>query len=162
MTANKIISMIMIVRFKGGFFRWCNQPPCNNTACKANHTSETLPDGSPRPGQCMEACGQSAPNVEEQRGWASRVELYKCKHCQTTTRFPRYNNPSTLLETKKGRCGEWANVFCLICRALALDAWWVLDFTDHVWVELWIPSLQRYVHVDPCERAFDAPLMVLN
>ena len=34
------------------------------------------------------------------------------------------------------------------------------DFTDHVWGEVCIPSLQRYGHVDPCERAFDAPLMV--
>ena len=77
------------------------------------------------------------PSPEEQTsGWAGRVEIYKCQNCSKITRFPRYNNPSKLLSTRTGRCGEWANAFCLICRALALDARWVLDFTDHVWVEV--------------------------
>ena len=39
------------------------------------------------------------------------------------------------------------------------DVRYVLDMTDHVWSEIWIPTLGRYVHVDPCERALDTPLM---
>ena len=35
----------------------------------------------------------------------------------------------------------------------------MLDFTDHVWVEVFISSLNRFVHADPCERALDTPLM---
>lgn len=35
----------------------------------------------------------------------------------------------------------------------------MLDFTDHVWIEVWLPSLRRFVHVDCCERALDSPLM---
>jgi peptide-N4-(N-acetyl-beta-glucosaminyl)asparagine amidase len=64
-----------------------------------------------------------------------------------------------LLKSRTGRCGEFANAFCLICRSLGLDARYVLDFTDHVWVEMWMPSRGRYVHADPCERALDNPLM---
>ena len=28
-----------------------------------------------------------------------------------------------------------------------------------MWCEVWLPSLQRFVHCDPCERALDTPLM---
>ena len=36
---------------------------------------------------------------------------------------------------------------------------YVLDFTDHVWAEVYSDHLGRWVHCDPCENAFDAPLM---
>ena len=35
----------------------------------------------------------------------------------------------------------------------------VLDFTDHVWAEYWSKSKARWVHLDPCEDAFDQPLL---
>lgn len=31
-----------------------------------------------------------------------RTEMYNCRACGSTTRFPRYNDPGKLLET---RCG---------------------------------------------------------
>ena len=108
----------------------------------------------------MKNGGQVGPSPEETTaGWASRTELYECNDCKRITRFPRYNNPSKLMTSRTGRCGEFANAFCLICRSLGFDARYVLDFTDHVWVEVWIPSLNRFVHADPCERALDTPLM---
>ena len=37
-------------------------------------------------------------------GWASRVELWTCGACGSETRFPRYNNPRTLLfESRTGQ-----------------------------------------------------------
>jgi peptide-N4-(N-acetyl-beta-glucosaminyl)asparagine amidase len=81
--------------------------------------------------------------------------LSLCKPC----RFARYNDPSILLQTRRGRCGEWANCFVLCCRALGLDARYILDFTDHVWAEYYSAQLGRWVHLDPCEAAYDQPLL---
>ena len=103
----------------------------------------------------MEGIGGDQPSEQERReGEAGRVETYRCNECTKITRFARYNDPAFLVAEplhRRGRCGEWANAFCLICRAIGLDARYVLDFTDHVWVEIWVPSLGRYVHADPCE-----------
>lgn len=39
-----------------------------------------------------------------------KVELYRCTKCQALVRYPRYNHALKLMETRTGRCGEWANV----------------------------------------------------
>ena len=138
--------------FKCDFFKWTNAPACD--ACKA------LGDAAPRK-RGMHAVGMAPPtDYERNVCWAQRVELHKCKACDAVTRFPRVNNPSILLtSSRRGRCGEWANAFCLLCRTLGIDAAYCMDWTDHVWTEVWIPSLKRYVHVDSCERALDTPLV---
>ena len=64
----------------------------------------------------------ATPTEEELRYGAHRVEAYECGSCGQTTRFPRYNHPGKLLETRRGRCGEWANCFTLCCRAMGWDA----------------------------------------
>jgi hypothetical protein len=133
--------------FKRSFFKWCNQPGCTTPSCDQN-------------GKPPESLGMGQATDEERNvHWASRVEIYRCTKCQTILRFPRINNPRSLLETRRGRCGEWANCFGLICRSLSLDTRWVIDYTDHVWVEVWIDSLGRFVHIDPCEMALDTPLL---
>ncbi|CAM9916373.1 unnamed protein product, partial [Choristocarpus tenellus] len=58
-----------------------------------------------------------------------------------------------------GRCGEFANCFTLLCRSVGLEARHVLDWTDHVWTEIWIPAKNRWMHSDPCENKLDCPLM---
>ena len=62
--------------------------------------------------------------------------------CNGYTRFVRYNDPGKLLQTRTGRCGEWANCFTLCCRAMGYDARYVYDVTDHVWTEVYSETLE--------------------
>ena len=64
---------------------------------------------------------------------------------------------SVLLDNTHNYKYETSNT--LSSNAMHSDVRYVLDLTDHVWSEIWIPELDRYVHIDPCERAFDKPLM---
>ncbi|KAG7533579.1 Rad4/PNGase transglutaminase-like fold [Arabidopsis thaliana x Arabidopsis arenosa] len=122
-------------------FRWVNEPPCD--FC-----------GNKTIGQ-----GMGNPLTSELAYGANRVELYRCTMCPTITRFPRYNDPLKLVETKKGRCGEWANCFTLYCRSFGYDSRLIMDFTDHVWTECYSHSLKRWIHLDPCEGVYDKPML---
>lgn len=130
--------------FKESFFKWVDKPNC--TSCGKVAVSVTN-------------CSSGGCTPEEISDGANRVEIYNCTDCNKEVRFPRYNNPAKLLETKSGRCGEWANCFALCCRAAGLETRWVNDGLDHVWVEIWSDDLQRWVHCDPCENVIDTPLM---
>eukprot|EP00927_Polykrikos_kofoidii_P059446 TRINITY_DN54599_c0_g1_i1.p1 TRINITY_DN54599_c0_g1~~TRINITY_DN54599_c0_g1_i1.p1 ORF type:complete len:688 (-),score=123.35 TRINITY_DN54599_c0_g1_i1:264-2261(-) len=125
--------------FKIEFFRWTDSPSCD--ACGQKTTKNE---------------GMGEPCEEELRYGATRVEQWRCVGCDAVSRFPRYNDPARLLETRHGRCGEWANCFTLCLVSLGFDARLVVDWTDHVWSEVRLGD--RWVHCDPCEMSLDAPL----
>eukprot|EP01065_Artemidia_motanka_P004184 TRINITY_DN12007_c0_g1_i1.p1 TRINITY_DN12007_c0_g1~~TRINITY_DN12007_c0_g1_i1.p1 ORF type:complete len:452 (+),score=111.48 TRINITY_DN12007_c0_g1_i1:67-1356(+) len=124
--------------FKHDFFRWVDALTCD---C----------------GSKTENAGPLHPNAEDLKFHAMRVEAHVCKTCGNVNRFPRYNHPVKLIETRQGRCGEWANCFAAICHALGFGVRKVVDWTDHVWCEVWDES--KWVHTDPCENAVGKPLM---
>ncbi|KAG5264212.1 hypothetical protein AALO_G00251200 [Alosa alosa] len=146
-----LLVMELLQWFKGEFFSWVDSLACSRCGGKT------------------QSAGSLPPSDDDLRWDASRVENHFCKacqfstrfprYCQFSTRFPRYNNPEKLLETRRGRCGEWANCFTLCCRALGLEARYVWDSTDHVWTELYSESQERWLHCDPCENACDKPLL---
>jgi peptide-N4-(N-acetyl-beta-glucosaminyl)asparagine amidase len=130
--------------FKSDFFTWTDKPKCPK--CDTNHY--------------IYAVGSDKPTQDERdEGHVRRVELYACNQCRNPVRFPRVNHPQKLMETRTGRCGEWANAFCCLVRALGNETRFVVDWTDHVWVEVYIQDEKRWVHMDPCEDAYDTPLM---
>jgi len=135
--------------FKREFFRWCDAPPCD--VCGAS---------GPELVSCV---GMTPPTANDLAHGASRVEAYACASATcdgaVTTRFPRYNDASKLLETRRGRCGEFANAFAQLCVALGYDTRWVIDWEDHVWCEVFSASQGRWLHCDACEDACDQPLL---
>ncbi|XP_012527139.1 peptide-N(4)-(N-acetyl-beta-glucosaminyl)asparagine amidase [Monomorium pharaonis] len=123
--------------FKYEFFEWINSPMC--PTCSIECTYESV--------------------IQFPDPHCSKIELHRCQKCNIVVEFPRYTHPEPLLTLRRGRCGEWANVFTLLCRSLGYDARYVSDETDHVWTEIWSASSKRWIHVDPCENVIDKPLM---
>ena len=96
----ELLIMEMLQWFKFDFFTWTDSPKC--ASCQSS----------------THAAGMATPTEAELMWGASRVENYQCTQCSSFTRFPRYNHPGKLLETRTGRCGEWANCFTLCCRSV--------------------------------------------
>jgi Transglutaminase-like superfamily len=101
--------------------------------------------------------GYVYPNSTELMGKASRTELYQCHQCSSFTRFPRYNSAQFVMSQKRGRCGEYSMLLYRFTRALHHECRWVVDWADHVWVEVLLqstnPGDSRWIHLDPCEAA---------
>ncbi|CCC69183.1 hypothetical protein NCAS_0C01930 [Naumovozyma castellii] len=127
--------------FKQDFFKWCDKPECHTCG-----NSDRVQFHSTEP-----------PNSEEAKYECGSVEVFRCDGCGSMIRFPRYNDPIKLLETRTGRCGEWCNLFTLVLKSFGLEARYVWNREDHVWCEYYSPYLNRWVHVDSCEQSFDQP-----
>ncbi|XP_039276508.1 peptide-N(4)-(N-acetyl-beta-glucosaminyl)asparagine amidase isoform X2 [Nilaparvata lugens] len=132
----------LMMWFKNDFFKWMDNPKC--THCQSTST--------------VFLTRSRDPNDVAQFGGAS-VEIYQCQMCANRVYFPRYNDVSKLLRTRTGRCGEWAICFTFFCRVFGYDARLVLDWTDHLWTEVFVSPEQRWIHFDACEGALDSPLM---
>lgn len=134
--------------FKNHFFTWVNKPPCPQ--CHGEGDNMVATGGRPFPA--------NAPNPDE----IGAIETYKCQQCNVDVEFPRIRNPVSLLKTRRGRCGEWVDCFVLILVALLddpLKVRYVWNQEDHVWCEYYSDHLRRWVHLDPCEAAWDQPLL---
>lgn len=143
LTEQHALTAALLRWFKRDFFKWTDSPDC--WTCGKKTTKSHV----------------EQPSQDESKYRASRTEVFKCD-CGAITRFPRYNDPVKLLETRHGRCGEWARTFTLCAMAMDLRVRIVYDWTDHVWTEVWTGTssrVGRWVHADSCEEALDEPLL---
>jgi len=102
--------------------------------------------------RCTEACGDGSGFFE----------------------YARMHGPIGLLKTVQrrdrfmGQCEEFSRTGYALLSSLGYEARYVLDFTDHVWLEVKMlpkggvapaPQTTQWVHVDPSEGIVDEPLM---
>ncbi|CED82140.1 Peptide:N-glycanase [Phaffia rhodozyma] len=151
------LAELLVSWFKQSYMNWVDPIRCQ--LCERGTDS----DGSGGAGSSkvkMECIGQGEVSLMEQvEGGAGRVELWKCQKCGRIERFPRYNDCRMLMKTRKGRCGEFANLFTLFLRAAGFRARYVWNLEDHVWNEYHSESIGRWVHLDPCEGTWNSHLL---
>jgi hypothetical protein len=101
---------------------------------------------------------RSAPH--EEKFASGRTEVMHCPQCLAYSRFPRFNQLRKVLLEQRGRCGEYSMVLYHLMRALGYSTRWVVDWTDHVWVEVLVEG--EWVHIDPCEAAYNDKRMYVG
>mmetsp|Transcript_51161 Transcript_51161/g.147653 ORF Transcript_51161/g.147653 Transcript_51161/m.147653 type:complete len:475 (-) Transcript_51161:197-1621(-) len=85
--------------------------------------------------------------------------------------YARFHGPVQLFRTRAdrhkvmGQCEEFSRAAYALMSALGYEARYVLDFTDHVWIEMKLlsegggSSDTEWVHADPSEGVLGNPLM---
>ena len=129
-----------LVNHVRGSMTWVNQPPCDKCQGETKYRTTRGPE-----------------THVEKTGQANRVEVYECNTCQSVTFFPRFNATHAIFASRRGRCGEYANLMGQYCRSAGLETRYVWDSTDHVWVEVFLDD--DWIMVDVCEGVIDEPSM---
>eukprot|EP00282_Hemiselmis_andersenii_P033194 CAMPEP_0169452028 /NCGR_PEP_ID=MMETSP1042-20121227/14009_1 /TAXON_ID=464988 /ORGANISM="Hemiselmis andersenii, Strain CCMP1180" /LENGTH=357 /DNA_ID=CAMNT_0009563973 /DNA_START=36 /DNA_END=1109 /DNA_ORIENTATION=+ len=94
---------------------------------------------------------------EEGLATTRSIENFHCPVCNHYTRFPRFSSLERIIESGRGRCGEYSCLWYALGQALGYVTRWVVDWEDHVWIEVKVQG--QWCHIDPCEAAFEDKLM---
>jgi len=117
------------------------------------------------------ACNPETDTVADDCMYA---ELRRCTSCGAAHFFEyaRFHGPLALFGTRHkrdwvmGQCEEFSRAGYALLASLGWEARYVLDFTDHVWIEVKLPhrdtGTMGWVHADPSEGVLGSPLMYEN
>ena len=132
-----------------------HHPPAVENDCSSNGSTNVNNNNSNNNSKAGHKTflGYVHPLSDEIQGKASRTELYQCHKCGAFTRFPRYNSAWHVMAHARGRCGEYSLLLFRLLRALGHETRWVVDWADHVWVEVFSDRAGAWIHLDPCEAA---------
>ena len=104
---------------------------------------------------------RALPTVTQKKRGADQCFLYNCPICQQKYRYPNYNSVETLLEEKRGTSGGICLVFGAILRSFGFDLRIVTavqsEFYNY-WLEVYIDSMKKFIHVDPTTGQMLTPL----
>ncbi|EAY15918.1 hypothetical protein TVAG_165460 [Trichomonas vaginalis G3] len=111
-------------------------------------------------------CGQPtiyagpAPVIpDELGGHPLSAEIFKCPICGAATRYTKFTNPIVILMNHTGRELEHCLGLASILKYTGFQFRFVLiDLKFHI-LEVYIPSMKRYVSVDPYVNRIDCPLL---
>jgi transglutaminase-like putative cysteine protease len=72
-----------------------------------------------------------------------------------------HEDPFEILQYGKGKCGEFAILYTVLCLAHGYQSRLVVDVLgDHMWTEIKLEG--RWVHVDPTEKRVNDPKMYVQ
>lgn len=141
----------------GGAGRSCASSPSalvGQIACRPEEDSASDDCVYAELRRCEEGCGGDDPRG---RGGDGRFFF----------EYARFHGPIALFDTRykrdrlMGQCEEFSRAGHALLAALGYEVRYVLDFTDHVWLEVRLPRGERgtWLHADPSEGVLDSPLM---
>jgi len=136
------------------YYQKCLAHEHDTAACNTQADSELL-------GQV--ACQPQDDEVADDCVYAELRFCSDCKDSSSFFEYSRFHGPLALFETKKnrksvmGQCEEFSRAGHALLGFLGYEVRYVLDFTDHVWIEIKMDG--KWIHADPSEGAMDSPLM---
>lgn len=98
-------------------------------------------------------------------GTVSYVLSYQSHFIIAMTKYQTCSDKAIYVtSTQRGRCGEYSMLVYRMLRSIGYEKLrWVVDWADHVWVEVMLGNTTdgtgRWVHCDPCEASVDDPLL---
>lgn len=111
----------LLAWFKESFFTWVDSPDCAKCGGKTKMSHMSNDPNVLLYTDRVEVKNEDGKVFRFYAWFLCVLQMHLCDGCNEYTPFPRYNDLNILLETRKGRCGEWANVFTLFCRCMGWD-----------------------------------------